>query len=345
MINGKIDLRSDTVTVPTDQMRQAMFEAVVGDDVYGDDATINELERLAAERFGKEAVCFMPTGTMSNQTAVFTWVRNRGDEVILPDNCHIVVHEAGAAAIIAGAQLRTVQNVAGEMPLEIVEHYIRKDPTDIHQPATALISYENADSDGQVRSVEYMKSVWELAKKYDLPVHIDGARIFNAATYLGVDVKEMAQYADSISVCLSKGLCAPVGSVLVGSKEFIDLARRKRKILGGGMRQAGILAAAGIVALTEMTDRLQEDHDNAAYMAERLTEVEGLEVYKERQQIDMVFFKLKGYPLDSAKLVAYMAENNVIINGEDNGMMRYVTHAYVSREEIDTVIELMKKAK
>ena len=345
MINGKIDLRSDTVTVPTDQMRQAMFEAVVGDDVYGDDATINELERLAAERFGKEAACFMATGTMSNQTAVFTWVRNRGDEVILPDNCHIVVHEAGAAAIIAGAQLRTVQNVAGEMPLEIVEHYIRKDPTDIHQPATALISYENADSDGQVRSVEYMKSIWELAKKYDLPVHIDGARIFNAATYLGVDVKEMAQYADSISVCLSKGLCAPVGSVLVGSKEFIDLARRKRKILGGGMRQAGILAAAGIVALTKMTDRLQEDHDNAAYMAERLTEVEGLEVYKERQQIDMVFFKLKGYPLDSAKLVAYMAENNVIINGEDNGMMRYVTHAYVSREEIDTVIELMKQAK
>lgn len=345
MINGKIDLRSDTVTVPTDQMRQAMFEAVVGDDVYGDDATINELERLAAERFGKEAACFMPTGTMSNQTAVFTWVKNRGDEVILPDNCHIVVHEAGAAAIIAGAQLRTVQNAAGEMPLDIVEYYIRKDPTDIHQPATALISYENADSDGQVRSVEYMKSVWELAKKYDLPVHIDGARIFNAATYLGVDVKEMAQYADSISVCLSKGLCAPVGSVLVGSKEFIDLARRKRKILGGGMRQAGILAAAGIIALTGMTDRLQEDHDNAAYMAERLTEVKGLEVYQERQQINMVFFKLKEYPLDSQHLVAYMAENNVIINGEDNGMMRYVTNAYVSREEIDTVIELMKKAK
>ena len=345
MINGKIDLRSDTVTVPTEKMRKVMFEAVVGDDVYGDDATINELERLAAERFGKEAACFMPTGTMSNQTAVFTWVRNRGDEVILPDNCHIVVHEAGAAAIIAGAQLRTVQNVAGEMPLDIVEYYIRKDPTDIHQPSTALITYENADSDGQVRSVEYMKSVWELAKKYDLPIHIDGARIFNAAAYLGVDVKEMAQYADSISVCLSKGLCAPVGSVLVGPKDFIDLARRKRKVLGGGMRQAGILAAAGIIALTEMTDRLQEDHDNAAYMAERLTEVEGLEVYKERQQIDMVFFKLKDYPLDSQQLVDYMAENNVIINGEDNGMMRFVSHAYVSREEIDTVIELMKKVR
>lgn len=344
MINGKIDLRSDTVTVPTEEMRKAMFEAVVGDDVYGDDTTINELERLAAERFGKEAALFLPTGTMSNQTAVFTWVRNRGDEVILPDNCHIVVHEAGAAAIIAGAQLRSVQNVAGEMPLDMVEHYIRKDPTDIHQPATALITYENADSDGQVRSVEYMKNIWELAKKYDLPVHVDGARIFNAATYLGVDVKEMAQYADSISVCLSKGLCAPVGSVLVGPKEFIDLARRKRKILGGGMRQAGILAAAGIVALNKMTDRLQEDHDNAAYLAEKLTEVKGLEVYKERQQIDMVFFRLKDYPLASAELVEYMAKHDVIINGEDNGMMRFVSHAYVSREEIDTVIGLLKQA-
>lgn len=344
MINGKIDLRSDTVTVPTDEMRSAMFQAIVGDDVYGDDATVNELERLAAARFGKEAALFMPTGTMSNQTAVFTWVKNRGDEVILPDNCHVVVHEAGAAAILAGAQLRTVQNVAGEMPLDIVEHYIRKDPKDIHQPATALITYENADSDGQVRSVDYMKSVWELAKKYNLPVHVDGARIFNAAAYLGVDVMQMAQYADSISVCLSKGLCAPVGSVLVGPKAFIDLARRKRKILGGGMRQAGILAAAGILALTKMTDRLQQDHDNAAYMAQRLAEVKGLDVYRERQQINMVFFKLKDYPLDSAALVKYMAEHNVIINGEDNGMMRFVSHAYVSREEIDAVIDLMKQA-
>lgn len=342
MINGKIDLRSDTVTLPTDEMRQAMFEAVVGDDVYGDDATINELERLTAEMFGKEAGLFVPSGVMSNQVALFTHVV-RGEEVILPDNCHIVAHEAGSAAIIAGAQLRTVQNVAGEMPLDMVENYIRKDPNDIHQPRTALITYENADSDGQVRSVEYMKSVWELAKKYDLPVHVDGARIFNAAAYLDVDVKEMAQYCDTMSVCLSKGLCAPVGSVLVGSKEFIALARRKRKMLGGGMRQAGILAAAGIVALKKMTKRLKEDHENAAYMVERLMEVKGLEVYKERQQISMVFFQLKDYPLDSAALVKYMAENGVIINGEDNGIMRYVTHAYVSREEIDKVVDLMKK--
>ena len=184
----------------------------------------------------------------------------------------------------------------------------------------------------------YIKDLLSMA----LPIRTRTS--FRLSQSLPPDVKEMAQYADSISVCLSKGLCAPVGSVLVGPKDFIDLARRKRKVLGGGMRQAGILAAAGIVALTEMTDRLQEDHDNAAYMAERLTEVKGLEVYKERQQIDMVFFRLKDYPLDSDQLVEYMAKHGVIINGEDNGMMRFVSHAYVSREEIDKVIELMKQA-
>ncbi len=340
MINGKIDLRSDTVTVPTDEMRQAMFTAVVGDDVYGDDATANELEALAAEMFGKEAAIFVPSGTMSNQLAVFTHVV-RGDEVILPDNCHVVAHEAGAAAVIAGAQLRTVQNVAGEMPLEIIERYIRKDPNDIHLPKSALISYENADSDGQVRTVEYMKSVKALADRYDIPVHVDGARIFNAAAVLGVDVKELAQHTDTMSICMSKGLCAPVGSILVGSKEFIDKARRKRKVLGGGMRQIGFLAAAGKIALTEMSKRLGDDHANAKYMAERLQEVKGLKVYPERQQINMVFFELGTYPLTSEELVAYMAENNVIINGQDNGMMRYVTHNYVSKEEIDMVVELM----
>lgn len=342
MINGKIDLRSDTVTVPTDEMRQAMCTAVVGDDVYGDDVTARELEQLAADLMGKEAGLFVPSGVMSNQLALFTHAM-RGQEVILPDNCHIVAHEAGSAAILAGVQLRTVQNVNGEMPFDMVEKYIRKDPDDIHQPSTALISYENADSDGQVRSLEYMKQIKALADKYHLPIHLDGARIFNAAAVLGVEAKEIAQYADTVSVCLSKGLCAPVGSVLVGSKEFIAQARRKRKILGGGMRQIGILAAAGILALKDMTKRLQEDHDNAAYMAEALCSVKGLEVYKERQQINMVFFRLKDYQLTSAQLVDYMAKHDVIINGEDNGIMRFVTHKYVSREEIDKVIALMKQ--
>jgi len=343
LINGKIDFRSDTVTVPTEEMRKAMASAVVGDDVYGDDATINELERLAAEIFGKESALFVPTGTMANQLALFTHVQ-RGEEVILPDNCHIIAHEAGASAIIAGAQLRSVPNVKGEMSLDLVEHYIRKDPDDIHQPRTALISYENADSDGQVRSLVYMKQVKALAEKYQLPVYVDGARIFNAATYLNVDVKEMAQYADTISVCLSKGLCAPAGSLLMGSNEFIAKARRKRKILGGGMRQVGILAAAGILALKEMSKRLQEDHDNAKYLCTRLKEVEGLEVYEERLQINMVFFRLKDFPLNSSALVKYMADRDIRINGEDNGMMRFVTHNYVSKEEIDKVVQLLKEA-
>lgn len=343
MINGKIDLRSDTVTVPTQKMREEMLDAVVGDDVYGDDATMNQLECLIAQKLGKEAAVFVPSGTMSNQLALFTHV-GRGEEVILPDNCHIIAHESGASAIISGAQLRSVQNVAGEMPLDIIERYIRKDPSDIHQPRTALITYENADSDGQVRSLEYMKAVKELAEKYDLPVHVDGARLFNASTYLDVDVKEMAQYADTVSICLSKGLCAPVGSLLVGSQAFVDLARRKRKILGGGMRQVGILAAAGIIALEEMTERLKDDHQNARYMVERLKEVKGIEVLEEKQQISMVFFKLAGFPLTSEKLVRYMADNDVKINGEDNGLMRFVTHNYVSRGEIDTVVDLMKRA-
>lgn len=344
MINGKINLRSDTVTIPTEKMRKAMFEAPVGDDVYGEDPTINKLEKLAAEKFGKEAAIFVPSGTMSNQLALFVHA-DRGTEVILPDRCHIVQHEAAAASIIAGAQLRCIQTIkGGEMPLDAVEDAIRKDPDDIHQPRTSLITYENADSDGRVRSVEYMKNIKELADSYRIPVHVDGARIFNAACVLGTDVKELSKYFDTISVCLSKGLCAPVGSVLIGSKEFIEKARRKRKILGGGMRQAGILAACGIVALEEMTDRLKEDHENAKYFAERLSEIKGIEVFKDRVEINMVFFKMDSYRLSSDSLVRYLDDNGVSINGEDNGIMRFVTNYYVSKEEIDTVIELMKLA-
>lgn len=344
MINGKINLRSDTVTIPTENMRKAMFEAIVGDDVYGEDPTINELEEKAAKMFGKEAGLFVPSGTMSNQIALFTHA-DRGDEVILPDRCHIVQHEAAGSAIIAGVQLRCIQTInGGEMPLDAVRDAIRKDPDDIHQPKTALITYENADSDGRVRSIEYMANIKEIAEDYNLPVHVDGARIFNAACVLDTDVKELSKYFDTISVCLSKGLCAPVGSVLIGSKEFIEKARRKRKILGGGMRQAGILAAAGIVALDEMTKRLEEDHENAKYFAKRLKEVRGIEVFDERVEINMVFFKLKDYRLTSENLVRYLEDNGVSINGEDNGIMRFVTNYYVSKEEIDQVIELMKLA-
>lgn len=342
MINGKIDLRSDTVTIPTDKMRKAMFEAEVGDDVYGDDPSINQLEELAAEMFEKEAALFVPSGTMSNQLALFAHA-DRGNEVILPDNCHIVVHEAGAAAILSGVQLRCIQTKNGEMPFDIIEKTIRKTPEDIHSPKTALITYENADSDGMVRSVEYMKKIKAIAEKYQLAVHIDGARIFNAATALGIDVKEMAPYFDSISVCLSKGLCAPVGSVLIGSRDFIASARRKRKILGGGMRQAGFLAAVGMIALEEMTKRLQEDHENAKYLSQRLQEVQGIHVLEERTCINMVFFELlQQFGMDSHALVKAFESKNILINDEDNGVIRFVTNYYVNKKEIDFVVDTMK---
>ena len=341
MIQGYIDLRSDTVTVPTEAMRKAIFEAPVGDDVYGDDPTINRLQEMAAALFHKEAALFVPTGTMGNQLALFTHV-DKGDEVILPDNCHVVVHEAGAAAHIAGAQLRCIQTIGGEMPLDLVEKAIRKNTQDVHSPTTKLITYENADSDGRVRTLDYMKKIREISRKYQIPVHIDGARIFNAARVLGVEVGELAPYYDSISVCLSKGLCAPVGSLLIGSKPFIAKALRRRKIMGGGMRQAGILAAAGIVALEEMTNRLQEDHLNARYLAERLKEIPGIAVKEDQADINMVFFCLDGYPLSSQDLVALLEKHKIRINGEDEGIMRFVTHYYVSREEIDQVIHIMK---
>lgn len=341
MIRGKIDLRSDTVTVPTEEMRKAMFEAEVGDDVYGDDPTVNQLEAFASKLFNKEAALFVPSGTMGNQLALFTHVQ-RGEEVILPDNCHVIAHEVGAGAILAGAQMRCIQTIKGEMPFSVVEKSIRKNTDDIHSTKTALITYENADSDGMVRSISYMSEIQSLAKKYNLPVHIDGARIFNAAEYLKTDVSNLSPYYDTMSVCLSKGLCAPVGSLLIGGSEFIKKARKKRKILGGGMRQAGFLAAAGIVALEKMTKRLSEDHENAQYFSQRLSQIKGIDVLEERTQINMVYFKLNGFPLDSDALVEYLLKKNVLINGADNGEIRFVTSYYVSKQEIDFVADAMK---
>lgn len=341
MVNGKIDFRSDTVTLPTDEMRKAMAEAIVGDDVYGDDETINRLEKITAKKFKKDAALFVPTGTMSNQLAIFTHAE-RGNEIILPDNCHIVVHEAGAASVIAGVQLRCIQTKNGQMPYKTLENTIRKQPDDIQQPKTALITYENADSAGMVRNIEYMKNIKSIAEKYNIPVHVDGARIFNAAYNLGVDVKEFSPYFDTISVCLSKGLCAPVGSLLVGSSKFIKKARRKRKLMGGGMRQAGILGAAGIIAIEQMTKRIGEDHKNAQYLAQELSKIEGIEVFKEQTQINMVFFSIKNYKFNSNELVKYLAKNNIIINGEEEGVMRLVTHYWTERNEIDTLINLLK---
>ena len=264
---NRIDLRSDTVTLPTAQMREAMYRAEVGDDVYGEDPTLIELEALGARMTGKEAGLFVTSGTMGNQVAVLTHTQ-RGDEVICEAESHIFYSEVAGLAVLSGVQARTVPSIKGILSAETIEAAIR--PQDIHQPKTTLICLENSHNraGGTCYSLDSLAAIRKMADRRKLPVHMDGARLFNAALAQGVTVDKIAQYADTVQFCLSKGLCAPVGSLLVGPADFIARARRYRKMLGGGLRQAGILAAAGIVALQNMTDRLAEDHANAAQLAE-----------------------------------------------------------------------------
>ncbi|MCB2289680.1 low-specificity L-threonine aldolase [Clostridium sp. CS001] len=337
-----IDLRSDTVTEPTQNMRQAMFTAEVGDDVYGDDPTIKSLEEYAAILVGKEAALFVPSGTFGNQLALFTHCI-RGNEVILGDDCHIVNHEVGGASIIAGVQLRTITSNKGELDPKEIAKRIRKEEEDIHYPSTGLICLENAHSGGRVIPLDTMKEIYDLAKEHELPVHLDGARLFNAAAYLDVDAKEITKYCDSVMFCLSKALCAPVGSILAGDKVFIDKARKKRKLLGGGLRQSGILAAAGLIALKEMLPQLKTDHKNAIILGDELSKIPGIIVNKEDTHINMVFFDMKNTGFNPDKLVEEFYNRGIKINGEEEGLMRFVTHNWISGENIKFVIDSFKE--
>ncbi len=330
-----IDLRSDTVTQPTPEMRRSMFEAVVGDDVYKDDPTVNELERLAAEVFGKEAALFVPSGTMGNQLAVMTHT-HRGDEVIAGESCHVVAHEVGAAAVLSGVSIRTIPYVNGVPDAALIEAAIRSD--DIHEPRTSLVLMENALANGLVVSEQTMAAVYHMAQSKGLKVHLDGARIFNAALALGVSVNRLTAQCDSVMCCLSKGLCAPVGSMLAGEAAFVERARKHRKLLGGGMRQAGFLAAAGIIALRDMPERLGEDHDNAKYMAARLAEIPGVTANANEVDINMVFFRLDRPASVLAELPARMREKGVKINGFEGSEGRFVTHYGISQEDVDTAV-------
>ena len=334
-----IDLRSDTVTQPTDTMREAMCHAPVGDDVYGDDPTLNELERLAAEMLGKPDALFVPSGTMGNQLAVMTHIR-KGDEVVLGMESHIMEHEVGAAAILSGAFMRPLTFENGIPDPAWIERSIRGE--DIHYPETGLICVEEPLSNGRVVPLETLQKVKNVAEVHGIPVHMDGARVFNAATALGVDVKRITACADSVMACLSKGLCAPVGSILAGSEEFIRRARKNRKILGGGMRQAGILAAAGLIALKDMTRRLGEDHENARYMAAQLAKCEGISVDEAAVEINMVFFSIDKPAEFKAKLAQELLCEGIKINGEDQGLFRFVTHHGVTKKDIDKVASLLK---
>ena len=330
-----IDLRSDTVTQPTQEMRRAMATAIVGDDVYEDDPTVIHLEELSAKTTGFEAALFVPSGTMANQLAIMTHTK-RGDEIIVGGNSHIVAHEVGGAAILSNVSYRIVNNPDDTISGKDIELSIRD--ADIHYPDTGLVCVENALSNGTVVSLEKMKNVYTTARKHNLPVHLDGARLFNAAAYLGVDPREVTRYCDSAMFALSKGLCSPIGSMLCGSAKFIKAARKYRKLLGGGMRQAGILAAAGLVSLEKMVRRLPEDHENARYLAKNLMQISDIVLDINMVHINMVFFEITKPGFDHAAFTRILLDKGIKTNSADNGVYRFVTHNDISRDDIDYVL-------
>lgn len=336
-----IDLRSDTVTTPTEAMRRAMAAAEVGDDVYQEDPTVRRLEAMAAEKMGKEAGLFVPSGTMGNAVAVMTHTR-RGDEVILEAESHIYYYEVAGIAVLSGALPRTVPGVRGAITPELLESALRG--PNIHYPPTTLLCMENTHNraGGAVIPLETMRATSDLAHRRGLAVHLDGARIFNAAIALGVPAAAIAATADSVMFCLSKGLGAPVGSVLTGTRAFIERARKNRKMLGGGMRQAGVIAAAGVVALETMVDRLQEDHENARYLAENLAEIPGLVVDPATVQTNMVMCDVVKPGLSAEELSRRLRERQVLVNANGPSRLRFVTHKDVSRADIARALEIIK---
>lgn len=339
-----IDLRSDTVTWPTEEMRRAMAEAVVGDDVYGEDPTVNRLEEDAAAIFGREAGLFVASGSQGNLIAMLVHAP-RGSEVILGDKAHIFLYEQGGISALGGIMPHTLPvQPDGTLKLEDITGAIRGD--DSHFPRTRVVALENTQGTvgGLPLSAGYTAEVAQLAHRHGLKLHIDGARIFNAATHFGVAPQELIGDADSLTFCLSKGLGAPAGSMLVGCRDFIAEARRARKLLGGGMRQAGVLAAPGLIALHKMTQRLQEDHDHAAYFAERLKEIPELNLLN--QHTNFIFFTLESDARISPEAFsAALLQNNILLRPYPGfrRKFRVVIHHWITRERIDSVIEAMKK--
>jgi threonine aldolase len=341
-----IDLRSDTVTQPTPEMRQAMAYAPVGDDVYGEDPTVNALQDKAAALFGKEAALFVASGTMGNICSVLAHC-GRGDEMILGKQSHIFRYEVGSAAAYGGIHPHTLEvSKDGTMDLAAIRAAIRED--DEHMPVTRLVCLENTHggASGAPVSAEYIAQVAEIARAHTMRLHIDGARIFNAAAALNTPVAELARHADSLTFCLSKGLCAPVGSVIVGSRDFIRRAHKIRKSMGGGMRQAGILAAAGIVALDTIAPRLGEDHVNARLMAEGIAALPHVEIDLDTVRTNMFFFRLtEDSPVDPETLSARLKDEYNILTfayHRSGRHFRFVTHYWITREHVGQVIDAMR---
>jgi len=338
-----IDLRSDTVTLPTPAMREAMYQAEVGDDVLGEDPTVNRLEEMAAERMGKEAALFVASGTMANLVCLLTHC-GRGDEFIVGHLAHTFLYEAGASAALGGLHPHTVPNQSdGTLDLGDVEAAIRDD--NIHFPRTRLICLENTHNrcGGVALSVEYTNALCELAHSRHIAVHLDGARIFNAAVALGVDVKELVRKVDSVCFCLSKGLSCPVGSLVCGNADFIAEAQRSRKMVGGGMRQVGIIAAAGVVALEQMVDRLAQDHANARRLAEGLAEIAGLSVDPERAQTNIVYFDLLDEGLEHDQFLVRLHEGGVKMSSPGPRRFRALTHYGIEAEDIEKALAVVRQ--
>lgn len=332
-----IDFRSDTVTLPDDKMRQAMANAPVGDDVYGDDPSINQLELWAAKRHGFEAALFTSSGTQANLLGILSHCQ-RGDEYLCGQLAHNYKYEAGGAAVLGSVQPQPIENNKdGTLCFEKLKAAIK--PDDLHFARTTLLSLENTIG-GKVLPLAYLAKAREFVNQHQLKLHLDGARVYNASVALGVDVTEITQYFDSVTICLSKGLGAPVGSLLLGDADYIQRARRLRKMVGGGMRQAGILAAAGLIALTENVERLQIDHDNARYLSEKLGAIAGFNTFIYPVQTNILYVDVAEY-IDIYKISAQLKEKGILISPAHKAM-RFVTHKDISRQAIDQFIDLLK---
>ena len=336
----RVDLRSDTVTHPSPEMRKAMYDAEVGDDVYGDDPTVNHLQERAAELLGKEAGLFVSSGTQGNLVSMLSHAQ-RGDEILVGDQCHILNNEAGGSMVLGSIVLYPIKtDEFGFLEPDLIKDAVK--PRDYHKPPTRLLAIENTHnaSSGRALNPEQMKAMADAGHEKNLSVHLDGARIFNAAVALDVPAADLTEHVDSATFCLSKGLSCPIGSIVVGSEEFIQEADRWRKMLGSGMRQVGIVAAAGLIALDSMIERMQEDHDSARYIATRMAEMKGISVDPEHIQTNIIRFRVP--PHTGNQIASRLKEEGVYINGGDSDL-RIVTHYGVTNEDYEFAISALDR--
>ena len=336
----RVDLRSDTVTHPSPEMRKAMYDAEVGDDVYGDDPTVNHLQERAAELLGKEAGLFVSSGTQGNLVSMLAHAQ-RGDEILVGDQCHILNNEAGGSMVLGSIVLYPIKtDEFGFLEPDLIKDAVK--PRDYHKPPTRLLAIENTHnaSSGRALNPEQMKAMADAGHEKSLNVHLDGARIFNAAVALDVPVADLTEHVDSATFCLSKGLSCPIGSIVVGSEEFIQEADRWRKMLGSGMRQVGIVAAAGLIALDSMVERMQEDHDSARYIATRMAEMKGISVDPEHIQTNIIRFRVPAHT--GNQIASRLKEEGVYINGGDSDL-RIVTHYGVTNEDYEFAISALDR--